>query len=121
MDKHKVGTLLSYLTEIFDKTKTLHNATSKNPENPSPLIALKLSEIFTLKENAKLFIAINEELDHYEYTSLFNFFDQAYFEMKQVIEKRDRNTSWMYSEFENYKDQHDIVVQMIQSFLNPPQ
>lgn len=121
MDKHKVGTLLTYFTDLFDKTKVLYDATSDKPESPSSLAGLYLSEIFTVKENARLYLAINVDLDHYEFSSLFSFFDQAYFEMKRVIERRDQNTSWMYSEYENYKGQHEIVIRMLRDFLEPLQ
>lgn len=109
---------MNYLTDLFNKTDRLVDDTNENPEKWSPLVVLQLAEIFTIRENAKLYVLLNEELEHYQVTSLFSFFDQVYFEIKQVIEKTDTNTSWMCSEFDNYKEQHEIVIRMINSALN---
>ncbi|MDQ0340236.1 hypothetical protein J2S00_003041 [Caldalkalibacillus uzonensis] len=113
MDKYKLSEFLNDCTRLFEKTNSLYQATVSNPENPSPIVSVYLSEIYTLSEKAKLYLAMNEELAHYEITSLFNFFDKVYFQLKEVIEKRDSNTSWLYSEFENYQDQHVIVERML--------
>lgn len=113
MDKYKISELLGYCIEIFEKTNILYNKTVSNPKNPSPIVCVHLSEIFTLSEKAKLYVALNEELEHYEITSLFSFFDRAYFQLKKVIEDRDQNTSWLNSEFDNYRGQHEIVVRML--------
>ncbi|NUU52627.1 hypothetical protein HP548_00690 [Paenibacillus taichungensis] len=113
IDKYKVASLLGYVTDLFDKTNRLVNTTFEKPENPSPLVATSLSEIFALCEKAKLYVDLNEEIAHYEISSLFTFFDRAYFQLKEVIEKKDRNTSWLHSTFESYKSQHEIVVQML--------
>lgn len=115
MDKFKLGVLQGYLVELFDKTNILYNTTSEDPEKQSMIVTVHLAEIFTLRRTADLFLTMNEDLEHYEITSLFSFFDRVYFELKKVIEKKDTNTSWLYSEFENYKDQHEIVIQMLQS------
>lgn len=113
MDKYRLSEFLDNCTELFQKTNTLYRKTISNPGNPSPIVSVYLSEIYTLSEKAKLFLTLNEELTHYEITSLLSFFDRVYFELKKVIETRDRNTSWLYSEFENYKKQHEIVERML--------
>ncbi|ASA96853.1 MULTISPECIES: hypothetical protein [Anoxybacillus] len=113
MDKYRLIEFLNNCTELFHKTNSLYQKTVNDPKNPSPIVSVYLSEIYTLSEKAKLFLAMNEELAHYEITSLFNFWNDVYFELKEVIEQRDRNTSWLYSEFENYKRQHEIVERML--------
>lgn len=113
MDKYKIGEFLNGCIELFQKTNALYRTTISNPETPSPIVSVYLSEIYTLSEKLKLFLTLNEELTHYEITSLLSFFDRVYSELKEVIETRDRNTSWLYSEFENYKKQHDIVERML--------
>ncbi|EPZ37776.1 hypothetical protein C289_2064 [Anoxybacillus ayderensis] len=113
MDKYRLIELLDNCTELFHKTSALYQKTVNDPKNPSPIVSVSLSEIYTLSEKVKLFLAMNEELAHYEITSLFDFWNDVYFELKEVIEQRDRNTSWLYSKFENYKGQHEIVERML--------
>ncbi|MBP1905682.1 hypothetical protein J2Z32_002330 [Paenibacillus turicensis] len=113
IDKNKTTILLSYVNELFEKTNILCSDTLKSPDKQESLVSVQLSEIFALCEKAKLYVDLNEEIAHHEINSLFTLFDSAYFQLKKVIEKDDRNTSWLSSTFKNYKTQHENVIQML--------
>lgn len=101
--------------ELFNKTKHLYNNLMEAEDKILPIVDFRLSEIHTLKRSLQLYLSLNEEFSHYEITSLLSFWENAFVELKDVVANNDRNTSWLYSSFESYKNQHEIVASMLSS------
>lgn len=101
--------------ELFNKTKYLYSDLMDAEDKRVPIVDFRLSEIHTLKRSLQLYLSLNEEFNHYEITSLLSFWEKAFIEIKDVVANNDRNTSWLYSSYESYKNQHEIVEEMLSS------
>lgn len=112
------GELINLETDLFEKTKFLYNDLIENSDKNINLVQFRLSEIFTLKQTLDLYLKIKFELQSYEITSLLSFWDDTFHEMKEVVADNDSNTSWMYSRFDNFKGQHEIVDSMLRTHYN---
>lgn len=117
MDNEKsiFAELINLENELYNHTKYLVNQVSVEDLTEIPIIEFRLSELLILKSNLDLFLKINSDYQHYEFTSLISFWEDSFHELKEVIEDDDSNTSWMIERFDNYSKQHDIVDKMIRS------
>ncbi len=117
-DTFKINELYNLIADLFEKTNILHESLISNTDKQNLMYYVQLSEIFTISENIKLYLSINEELNHYELSSLIQFWGETYFQMKLVIKDNDSNTSWLSSRFNNYKGQNEIVLHMLKTTMN---
>lgn len=116
LDKfHAASELLVYLHELHEKTRILSDEIFKEGVKSVKLVELRLSEIYSLLNTAKLFLSLKEELCHYEISSLLNFCESTYSELYAIARDDDHNTSWLYSEFRNFTGQYKIVDEMLSS------
>lgn len=116
-DLYNVGELYEHFHNLNEKTKNLSNEFFNDGVESIKLIDLRLSEIYSLFNTAKLFLSIKGDLNHYEFSSLLHFWEDAYFQMYLVANDNDKNTSWMQSKVDNYLGQHVIVESMLKSHL----
>lgn len=112
------GELINLENDLYNRTKTLVNLVSTKDISEIPIIEFRLSELFTLKSNLDVFLKINYDYSHYEFTSLISFWEEAFHELKSKIEKNDPNTSWLLERYNNYSEQHNIVDRMIRDVLD---
>ncbi|MFJ8100265.1 hypothetical protein [Lysinibacillus sp. NPDC096212] len=114
-DFYNFGELYEHLHNLYKKTKSLSDEIFNEDVDSIKLVELRLSEIYSLFNTAKLFLSVKGDLNHYEISSLLSFWERAYFQMYLVVRDNDQNTSWMHSEVENYLGQHAIVESMLDS------
>lgn len=112
-DKYEIGELRNLENDLFFKTSLLFDGLNTDDTTSIDLPEFRLSEIFSLKTSLDLFLKVKPDYQHYELTSLLTYWDNAFHEIKSVIKDNDDNVSWMNSEFNNYKDQHEIVDTML--------
>lgn len=117
-DYYNIGELYGHFFELNKKTKLLYEELSKYDVDEIKMIDLRFSEIFSLYNTAKLFLSIKGDYHHYEFSSLLNFWNEAYYEMYLVARDNDKNTSWMTSRVENYLSQYEIVEKILKSKLD---
>lgn len=114
-DFHKFSELYEHLANLHEKTQNLCDEIFKEGVASVKLIDLRLAEVFSLHSIAKVYLSVESDLYHYEISSLLSFWDKAYFQMYLVARDNDLNTSWMYSEVQNYLGQYEIVERMVKS------
>lgn len=115
-EKNITNELLDIENTLYSKTYLLFNELTEY--NSLPKIKIKdfrLAEIYSLKNELNLFLAINLELKDNELISLINSWDNVFEEMKEIIANDDANTSWLHERYENYKSQHNIVDEMLRN------
>lgn len=115
-EKNLTNELLDIENTLYSKTDLLFNELTEY--NSLPKIKIKdfrLAEIYSLKNELNLFLAINLELKDNELISLINSWDNVFEEMKEIIANDDANTSWLHERYENYKSQHIIVDEMLRN------
>lgn len=113
LEQYQVGELYEHLANLHEKTQILCDEIFKNGITSVKLADLRLSEIFSLYNTARLYLSIKEDLQHYEFSSLLTFWNDAYFQIYLVARDSDENTSWMYGKVQNYLGQYEIVEQML--------
>ncbi len=94
------------------KTNILFHELTNKDNSEIAMIEFRCSEIFTLKSNLALFISIRYEFANSDISSLLTYWDNLFHEIKSIISNDDRNTSWLSSKFEHYKEQHELVDDM---------
>ncbi|ENH96693.1 hypothetical protein J416_09354 [Gracilibacillus halophilus YIM-C55.5] len=114
-DFYRFSELYEHLANLHEKTQLLCNEIFKHGVEDVKLVDLRLAEIYSLYNTAKLYLSVNGELSHYEFTSLLSFWHEAYFQIYLVARDNDQNTSWMYGKVENYLGQYELVEQMLKS------
>lgn len=62
---------------------------------------------------AKTFYYSHEEIQHFEFDDFFNRYEHFKDQLKQVITKKDQNTSWLYSAYEDLKQSMTELNQFI--------
>ena len=114
-DLYNILELHNHFHDLYTKTNFLGNDILSNGITNISLIELRLSEIFSLFNNAKLFISINGRHHHYEFSSLLSFWEQTYAQMYLVARHQDRSTSRLHGEFDNFIGQYEIVENMLET------
>lgn len=107
-EKNVLGELLKMEEQLFLKTKLLFNDLMEAEDKRFPLVEYRLSEGFTLKQSIISFLSSNYEFDleRGEVIELLESWDNLNYEMKEVVEDNDSNTSWMSSRFDQYQERH---------------
>lgn len=115
---HTTSEFYGYLHNLHEKTQILSEEIfSKDVQNVK-LVELRLSEIYSLLNTAKLFLSLKEDLYHYEITSLLSFCDSTYYQLYVIARDDDQNTSRLDGEFQNFSGQYDIVKRMLENQID---
>lgn len=107
-------------SELYEHLATLHQKTSKFSREilvdgieSVKLKELRLAELYTLYNSAKLYLSIKGDLTHYEFTSLLNFWERLYSEMTSIAEEDDQNTTHLDPLNDEFDKQFQIVKDML--------
>ncbi|UJW58771.1 hypothetical protein HXZ66_15765 [Bacillus sp. A116_S68] len=114
-DFHDFSELYEHLAILHDKTQKLCNEIFDDGIESVKLVDLRLAEIYSLYNSAKVYLSLKTDLHHYKLSTLLSFWNDAYFQIYRVACESDQNTSWMYSKVQNYFEQYDIVERMIKT------
>lgn len=118
MDDEKFLSLTSMLIELesnlYNQTNAVYKLLTDFKYSSNNLYELKLSEIYSRYVILDTFLLTNENMQHYEFSSLLQYWLDAYHEMQDVVKDGpSRNTSWLYARYNTFESQHEIVGQMI--------
>jgi len=108
LDEESKYWIQSIESELFNNSKYLYNELMEASDKNLNLIDLRLSEIFTLKIQLKASL-ISKNLMDFSFTELIISWEQLYLQMKLVVSKNDRNTSWLCSAYSTYETHHKDV------------
>lgn len=109
---YDVTSFRQILHDLEKKTTQLFKDIGEEGSENIKLKELRASEIFSLFNSAKLLSTI-KDFQHYEFLSLFTFWEQFYDELVEILEVDDSNHSWASTRFNNFKGQYEIVDQML--------
>lgn len=73
-----------------------------------------LNEVYSTLENIELFCFIHEDFERFneEYVEDAK---RIYHIMSRMVRDNDRNTSWIYDEYEEYKKSFDMTIETLES------
>lgn len=117
-DKYLFGELINIEMDFYQATDILVSELLSYGVRDMQMLELRCSEILTLRHKLDLFLILQNELGHYQITSLISFWDSLFHEIKTLSEEKSRNTSWLSSQFNNFKDQHNIVIKMLKEYYD---
>ncbi|OZS79478.1 hypothetical protein CF394_00810 [Tetzosporium hominis] len=107
-------------SELYEHLATLHQYTIKLCREiisvgieSIELKELRIAELFTIYNSAKLFLSIKGDLTHYEFTSLLSFWKNLYTELVSLAEENDQNTTHLDSLIDEFDGQFKIVKDML--------
>lgn len=100
------------MADLHDYFDNLHNLVTSyqadirlSDDYLIPHQELRLSELFTAYNSAKIALSIHPDLAHYEFTSYISFFERYYSAAKELFTYQS-NPDQLESEFENMSDQY---------------
>lgn len=105
----EVDFLLSYLSEIHNKSLALYELVTSKPKTSRQRAALTINELFTLYNSAKVFYFSTPAVAKPEVNSFFEAFEDYYFELKQVFLNEDNNTALLYHKLTSMKEYFEAL------------
>lgn len=94
-------------------SEIMENRESFNREE----IIYTFSNIFTLSNKIDLFIHSYEDFERQEFEDFIEYSGHVLHEMKEIIFNNDRNTSWLYSRFNQYNDVYKAAIDSINQVI----
>lgn len=115
----KSGVLIELETELFERTKIVYSYLTELEYSKRFLYELELSKIYSLYVALKTYMLVNEDISHYEISSLLTYWNEMFIEMESVVSDAEgKNTSWLFGRYEKYLYQHEVVDRMVRDFYN---
>lgn len=115
----KSGVIIELETELFERTYIVYNLLTSQKYSKRYLYTLELSKIYSLYIALKTYLLANEDMSHYEISSLLSYWHEMFIEMESVISDAEgKNTSWLVQRYDSYFYQHEVVDRMIRDLYN---
>ncbi|WJP97098.1 hypothetical protein [Macrococcus bovicus] len=109
--KRKIELLNNLINSLYrDVVESDHSTTQK--QNVSDLC-----NIYSLATNLEFFLAANEDFQRKEFEDLIEYAFHVHHEFSAVILEDDRNTSWLYSRYNQFNDVYKDAIDSISSVI----
>ncbi|OUB17547.1 hypothetical protein BK708_21700 [Bacillus thuringiensis serovar yunnanensis] len=117
--KYKVFELQRFIQKTYFDIKTACDVVIYQESNSKYLISLGfLNKSYITYIEAKRFYRENEELKSVEFDNFFNGYANVEKELKGVISKEDKNTSWLNSRIGQFQQEIENVNDLIKVLKN---
>lgn len=114
-EKHIIIELKTATNKLFKRTAALYDELTIVENKHLPLVTLRLSEMFTLKNTLYTLMFTDKQFyDNQDFIELLKKWNQVYKQMKSVVMNNDQNTSWMAGAFHDYSQQNQTVMEILE-------
>lgn len=114
-EKHMDIELKTATNKLYKRTAALYDELTIVENKHLPLVTLRLSEMFTLKNTLYTLMFTHQQFyDNQEFIELLKTWNQVYKQMKSVVMNNDLNTSWMAGSFHTYSQQNEKVLAILE-------